>query len=115
MLLVVFGGGSDNVLVSRSKERKGSWIVSAKLAVLKVFTSPSPDQMGAATSTVDGGAGVLHIVKNYTGDVIVELGSPRARARPVKRRSARDPCSEPAAAIRKAASVQRALWRRANL
>jgi dihydroxyacetone kinase-like protein len=35
-----------------------------------VFTSPTPDQMEAATKAVDGGAGVLHIVKNYTGDVM---------------------------------------------
>jgi dihydroxyacetone kinase-like protein len=36
----------------------------------EVFTSPVPDQMMAATKAVDGGAGVLHIVKNYTGDVM---------------------------------------------
>jgi len=36
----------------------------------EVFTSPVPDQMVAATQGVDGGAGVLHIVKNYTGDVM---------------------------------------------
>ena len=35
-----------------------------------VFTSPVPDQMEAATRAVDGGAGVLHIVKNYTGDIL---------------------------------------------
>ncbi|MBB4664044.1 dihydroxyacetone kinase subunit DhaK [Conexibacter arvalis] len=35
-----------------------------------VFTSPTPDQMLAATQAIDGGAGVLHIVKNYTGDVM---------------------------------------------
>src|SRR5438874_209750 len=35
-----------------------------------IFTSPVPDQMAAATKAVDGGAGVLHIVKNYTGDVL---------------------------------------------
>jgi dihydroxyacetone kinase-like protein len=35
-----------------------------------VFTSPVPDQMLAATKAVNGGAGVLHIVKNYTGDVM---------------------------------------------
>ena len=35
-----------------------------------VFTSPVPDQMLAATRAVNGGAGVLHIVKNYTGDVL---------------------------------------------
>ncbi|MEO6880559.1 MAG: dihydroxyacetone kinase subunit DhaK [Mycobacteriaceae bacterium] len=36
----------------------------------EIFTSPVPDQMLAATSAVDAGAGVLHIVKNYTGDVM---------------------------------------------
>ncbi|MET0414664.1 MAG: dihydroxyacetone kinase subunit DhaK [Actinoplanes sp.] len=36
----------------------------------EIFTSPVPDQILAATKAVDGGAGVLHIVKNYTGDVM---------------------------------------------
>ena len=36
----------------------------------QVFTSPTPDQMHEATKVVDAGAGVLHIVKNYTGDVL---------------------------------------------
>src|ERR1700736_6606656 len=36
----------------------------------EVFTSPVPDQMLAATKAVNGGAGVLHVVKNYTGDVL---------------------------------------------
>jgi dihydroxyacetone kinase-like protein len=36
----------------------------------EVFTSPVPDQILAATKAVNGGAGVLHIVKNYTGDVL---------------------------------------------
>jgi dihydroxyacetone kinase-like protein len=36
----------------------------------EVFTSPVPDQMLLATQKVDGGAGVLHIVKNYTGDIL---------------------------------------------
>jgi dihydroxyacetone kinase-like protein len=36
----------------------------------EVFTSPTPDQMLAATQAVNGGAGVIHIVKNYTGDVM---------------------------------------------
>src|SRR6202011_5270370 len=36
----------------------------------EVFTSPVPDQMLAATRAVNGGAGVVHIVKNYTGDVL---------------------------------------------
>ncbi len=36
----------------------------------EIFTSPVPDQVIEATKGVDGGAGVLHIVKNYTGDVL---------------------------------------------
>ena len=36
----------------------------------EVFTSPTPDQMLEATKAADGGAGVVHIVKNYTGDVM---------------------------------------------
>ena len=36
----------------------------------EVFTSPVPDQILAATTGVEGGAGVLHIVTNYTGDVM---------------------------------------------
>ena len=36
----------------------------------EVFTSPTPDQMEAATKAINGGAGVVHIVKNYTGDVM---------------------------------------------
>jgi dihydroxyacetone kinase-like protein len=35
-----------------------------------MFTSPTPDPIVAATRAVDGGAGVLYIVKNYTGDVL---------------------------------------------
>jgi phosphoenolpyruvate---glycerone phosphotransferase subunit DhaK len=36
----------------------------------EVFTSPVPDQMLAATQAVNGGAGVVHLVKNYTGDIL---------------------------------------------
>jgi len=36
----------------------------------QIFTSPTPDQMLAAAQAVDGGAGVLFIVKNYAGDVM---------------------------------------------
>lgn len=47
----------------------------------EVFTSPVPDQMMAATSEVDGGAGVLHIVKNYTGDAMnFEMAAEMANA-----------------------------------
>ncbi len=46
----------------------------------EVFTSPTPDQMLAATKAVSGGAGVLHIVKNYTGDVLnFEMAADLAR------------------------------------
>src|SRR6266540_3766590 len=45
-----------------------------------VFTSPTPDQMEWATNRVDGGAGVLHIVKNYSGDVMnFEMAADLAR------------------------------------
>ena len=48
-----------------------------------VFTSPTPDPIMAATAPSNGGAGVLHIVKNYTGDVLnfetaAELARPKA-------------------------------------
>ena len=46
-----------------------------------VFTSPTPDQMLEATRAVSGGAGVLHIVKNYTGDVLnFEMAADLARS-----------------------------------
>src|SRR5882724_11825940 len=36
----------------------------------QVFTSPTPDQIAAAAQAVEGGRGVLLIVKNYSGDVM---------------------------------------------
>jgi dihydroxyacetone kinase-like protein len=46
-----------------------------------VFTSPTPDQMLAASQAVHGGKGVLHIVKNYTGDCLnFEMAAELARA-----------------------------------
>jgi len=46
----------------------------------EVFTSPTPDQMLAATQAVHAGAGALHIVKNYTGDVMnFEMAAELAR------------------------------------
>src|SRR5438132_14006568 len=36
----------------------------------QVFTSPTPDQMMAAADAANAGAGVLFIVKNYSGDVM---------------------------------------------
>jgi phosphoenolpyruvate---glycerone phosphotransferase subunit DhaK len=50
-----------------------------------VFTSPTPDQMARATAAVDGGAGVLHIVKNYTGDIMnFEMAAELARGEGAK-------------------------------
>jgi dihydroxyacetone kinase-like protein len=47
----------------------------------EVFTSPTPDQMLAAAQQVDGGAGILYIVKNYSGDVMnFEMATELARS-----------------------------------
>ncbi len=35
-----------------------------------MFTSPTPEPISLATKAASGGRGVLHIVKNYTGDVL---------------------------------------------
>src|SRR5207244_4096906 len=44
-----------------------------------VFTSPTPDQMARATAAVDSGAGILHIVKHYTGHIVhVEMAAEMA-------------------------------------
>jgi dihydroxyacetone kinase-like protein len=64
---LVSGGGSGH------EPLHGGFVGAGMLDVAcagAVFTSPVPDQMVAATKAVDGGAGVLHIVKNYTGDVL---------------------------------------------
>ena len=64
---LVSGGGSGH------EPLHGGFVGTGMLdaaACGEVFTSPVPDQILAATSGVDGGAGVLHIVKNYSGDVM---------------------------------------------
>lgn len=54
----------------------------------EVFTSPTPDQIIPATLAVDGGAGVVHIVKNYTGDVLnFETAAEMAEAEGIQVRS----------------------------
>ncbi len=51
----------------------------------EVFTSPTPDQMYECAKVVDGGAGVLFIVKNYTGDVLnFEMAAEMAYAEGIK-------------------------------
>ena len=64
---VISGGGSGHEPMHGGFVGKGMLDAACPGAV---FTSPVPDQMLAATKAVDGGAGVLHIVKNYTGDVL---------------------------------------------
>ncbi|MGO4455152.1 dihydroxyacetone kinase subunit DhaK [Arthrobacter sp. RAF14] len=53
-----------------------------------VFTSPTPDQILPATLAADSGAGVVQIVKNYTGDVLnFETAAELAQAEGVDVRS----------------------------
>jgi phosphoenolpyruvate---glycerone phosphotransferase subunit DhaK len=64
---IVSGGGSGH------EPMHGGFVGPGMLDAAcpgEVFTSPTPDQMMEATKAVNGGAGVLHIVKNYTGDVM---------------------------------------------
>ncbi len=64
---VVSGGGSGH------EPLHGGFVGHGMLHAAcpgEVFTSPTPDQMEAAGKAVSGGAGVLHIVKNYSGDVM---------------------------------------------
>jgi dihydroxyacetone kinase-like protein len=64
---IVSGGGSGH------EPMHGGFVGRGMLDAAcpgEVFTSPTPDQMAEATKAVNGGAGVLHIVKNYTGDVM---------------------------------------------
>jgi dihydroxyacetone kinase-like protein len=64
---IVSGGGSGH------EPMHGGFVGRGMLDAAcpgEVFTSPTPDQMLEASKAVSGGAGVLHIVKNYTGDVM---------------------------------------------
>jgi phosphoenolpyruvate---glycerone phosphotransferase subunit DhaK len=64
---LVSGGGSGH------EPMHGGFVGAGMLDAAcpgEVFTSPVPDQMLAATKAVDAGKGVVHIVKNYTGDVM---------------------------------------------
>jgi dihydroxyacetone kinase-like protein len=64
---IVSGGGSGHEPMHGGFVGKGMLDAACPGAV---FTSPTPDQMLAAAKVVDGGAGVLFIVKNYTGDIM---------------------------------------------
>ncbi|SDC49854.1 dihydroxyacetone kinase subunit DhaK [Actinokineospora iranica] len=64
---VVSGGGSGHEPLHTGFVGPGMLDAACPGAV---FTSPTPDQVQAAVSQVDGGAGILLVVKNYTGDVL---------------------------------------------
>jgi phosphoenolpyruvate---glycerone phosphotransferase subunit DhaK len=64
---IVSGGGSGHEPMHAGYVGKGMLDAACPG---QVFTSPTPDQMETATRAVNGGAGVLHIVKNYTGDIM---------------------------------------------
>src|SRR3989442_9567266 len=64
---VISGGGSGHEPMHGGFVGRGMLDAACPGAV---FTSPVPDQMLAATRAVNGGAGVLNVVKNYTGDVL---------------------------------------------
>jgi phosphoenolpyruvate---glycerone phosphotransferase subunit DhaK len=74
---IVSGGGSGH------EPMHGGFVGMGMLDAAcpgEVFTSPTPDQMLEATKAVNGGAGILHIVKNYTGDVMnFEMAAELAR------------------------------------
>jgi phosphoenolpyruvate---glycerone phosphotransferase subunit DhaK len=78
---IVSGGGSGH------EPMHGGFVGRGMLDAAcpgEVFTSPTPDQIEAATLAVDGGAGVLHIVKNYTGDILnFEMAAELCKARGV--------------------------------
>ena len=64
---IISGGGSGH------EPMHGAYVGMGMLDAAcpgEVFTSPTPDQMLEATKAVSGGAGVVHVVKNYTGDVM---------------------------------------------
>ncbi len=75
---VISGGGSGH------EPMHGGFVGPGMLSAAcpgAVFTSPTPDQMLEATKAVNGGAGVLHIVKNYTGDIMnFEMAADLARS-----------------------------------
>jgi dihydroxyacetone kinase-like protein len=64
---LVSGGGSGHEPLHAGFVGRGMLDAAVPGAV---FTSPTPDQILPATQAADSGAGVVHIVKNYTGDVL---------------------------------------------
>ncbi|AUX21726.1 dihydroxyacetone kinase subunit DhaK [Sorangium cellulosum] len=74
---LVSGGGSGHEPMHGGFVGRGMLDAACPGAV---FTSPTPDPIAEATRAVDAGAGVLHIIKNYTGDVMnFEMAAELAR------------------------------------
>lgn len=74
---LVSGGGSGHEPLHSGFVGEG---MLAAACAGEIFTSPTPDQMLAAAQQVDAGAGVLFVVKNYTGDVLnFEMAADLAR------------------------------------
>ena len=64
---VISGGGSGHEPLGGGYVGEGMLSAAAPGAF---FSSPTPDQILAATQAADGGAGVLHLILNYTGDIL---------------------------------------------
>ncbi|HSU70306.1 MAG TPA: dihydroxyacetone kinase subunit DhaK, partial [Micrococcaceae bacterium] len=82
---LVSGGGSGHEPLHAGYVGRGMLDAAVPGAV---FTSPTPDQIIPATLAVNSGAGVVHIVKNYTGDVLnFETAAEMAQAEGVEVRT----------------------------
>lgn len=82
---LVSGGGSGHEPLHAGFVGRGMLDAAVPGAV---FTSPTPDQILPATQAADSGAGVVHIVKNYTGDVLnFEMAAELAEAEGVQVRT----------------------------
>jgi dihydroxyacetone kinase-like protein len=79
---IISGGGSGH------EPMHGGFVGKVMLDAAcpgEVFTSPTPDQMIEATKAVNGGAGVIHVVKNYTGDVMnFDMAAEMAKAEDIE-------------------------------
>lgn len=64
---IISGGGSGHEPAHGGYVGKG--MLDGAVAG-EVFTSPTPDQVFEAIKAVDGGKGILLVIKNYTGDVM---------------------------------------------
>lgn len=113
---LVSGGGSGHEPLHAGFVGEGMLDAAVPGAV---FTSPTPDPILEATKAADHGAGVLHIVKNYTGDVLnFETAAELADMEDIKVSSVvvNDDVAVEDSSTRRgaAASPERSLWRRSR-